>query len=342
MNNFKKILFIGLGGAGQRHLRIFTNLLKDSSTKFIAYRHKGKTPLLNEDFTVNNSESIESKFNIEIFNSFSLALEQKPDLAVISTPSSKHAPYIKDCVNNGINIFVEKPFSNNLDDFDEISHVIQRKNLIFYTGYQRRFHPLVQKVQELLYQDHIGKIISAEFYVKSYLPEWHQYENYRDLFAAKKELGGGVLLTEIHEIDLCHLFFGKPQYVSCLCGNFFKDDLDVEDTATLNLLYKNFSASINMCFVQKHLKRGFSISGIYGYIEVDFIENTILIDHYKKGASESKVSIANDELFNIQNAAFLSGKIPNSISNLKSVRETLEIVEAAKLSCKKKYRLNKI
>ena len=44
-----RVLFVGLGGAGQRHLRIFRSLLPDID--FYAFRRNKKTPLLNSDFT---------------------------------------------------------------------------------------------------------------------------------------------------------------------------------------------------------------------------------------------------------------------------------------------------
>ena len=49
IDNQSKFLFIGLGGAGQRHLRIFRELLPNA--EFYGYRTTKKTPLLNNDFT---------------------------------------------------------------------------------------------------------------------------------------------------------------------------------------------------------------------------------------------------------------------------------------------------
>ena len=58
-------MFLGLGGAGQRHLRIFNTLLPD--VKKIAFRSTFKTPTLNADFTVANSETLEERYNLEVF-----------------------------------------------------------------------------------------------------------------------------------------------------------------------------------------------------------------------------------------------------------------------------------
>ena len=52
---YKCILFLGLGGAGQRHLRILRERLPNA--RMIGVRKTGKTPLLNSDFTVKNGAS---------------------------------------------------------------------------------------------------------------------------------------------------------------------------------------------------------------------------------------------------------------------------------------------
>lgn len=67
--SFSKVLFVGLGGAGQRHLRIFRQLLPEA-TVFSAYRRTGETPLLRSDFTVDEENSVESAYHLQIFNLF--------------------------------------------------------------------------------------------------------------------------------------------------------------------------------------------------------------------------------------------------------------------------------
>ena len=62
---YKCILFLGLGGAGQRHLRILRERLPNA--RMIGVRKTGKTPLLNSDFTVNNGATLESEYDIEFF-----------------------------------------------------------------------------------------------------------------------------------------------------------------------------------------------------------------------------------------------------------------------------------
>ena len=62
---FKRILFIGLGGAGQRHLRLFRQNTTNK-TELIAFRKTSKTPVLNPDFTINQTDSLEELYGVKI------------------------------------------------------------------------------------------------------------------------------------------------------------------------------------------------------------------------------------------------------------------------------------
>ena len=121
VKELKKIFFVGLGGAGQRHLRIFNSLLP-TTIEYSAYRIKKKTPLLHEDFSVNNSVSIEKEYGLKLFDSLEEGFDNNPDLIVISTPSSLHFEVARKAAKRQISIFIEKPFSHNLDGFDTVSY----------------------------------------------------------------------------------------------------------------------------------------------------------------------------------------------------------------------------
>ena len=103
--SINNILFLGLGGAGQRHLRIFSKLLPKAN--LYAWKQKKKAPTLNENFTV-SQEKIEKIYNIKMLKSKKEALNCKADLAVIANPSYLHYDTIKECVSHGMNIFCRK------------------------------------------------------------------------------------------------------------------------------------------------------------------------------------------------------------------------------------------
>ena len=343
MKMFKRILFIGLGGAGQRHLRLFKEFLSDEDVEFIAFRSTSKTPLLNPDFSINQEDSIESFYRIKVFTELENALNSGPDLAVISTPTSTHMKYASICASKGISIFVEKPLSHNLDGFELFKEKILNNKLYFYVSFQRRFHPYLMQIYKIIKNNKLGKIINAKFNVCSFVPDWHKYENFRDLYACRSELGGGVLLTEIHEIDLCYWYFGLPESVLCTGGNYSIEKLNVEDTAHLILKYKNFAAQISLCFMQKHNQRELSIAGTKGFVQWKDSGNEFIFDDYEKEekAIYSNSEYNNDDMFRDQTANFMKyHKQKDSIANVESAKASIAIVEAAKASMRSNMAVN--
>ena len=331
---FKRILFIGLGGAGQRHLRLFKkNISKD--TELIAYRKTLKTPVLNSDFTVNNSDSLEELYGVKIYENLDKAISSQPDLAVISTPSSLHMDYAQLCAENGINLFIEKPLSNSLEGFKKLKDVILRNKIFFQVGFQRRYHPHLNEIKRMIDASKIGHITNVIINVASYIPYWHPYENYKDLYACRKDLGGGVLLTEIHEFDLCVWYFGCPKSVTCIGGTYSNVGMDVEDTAHVTLEYDGFSVQINLTFWQKNAERSFVISGSDHSVSWNQDGNTLKIYNHNKTPSEliMPLEMSSDLMFDLQIKDIIKNKNSNaSIENLDNSQISLSIVLAAKKS----------
>ncbi|MBT5400325.1 Gfo/Idh/MocA family oxidoreductase [bacterium] len=335
----KCILFIGLGGAGQRHLRLFRENLSGNDIELIAYRTTNKTPLLNPDFSVNQKDSIEDFYKVNIYNDLEDVLALKPDLVVISTPSSLHLEYAQLCAEQGLNIFVEKPISNSIKGLLTLRDTVKKNNVAIQVGFQRRFHPHLSKINEIIKSKKIGQILTVNFTVASYIPRWHPYENYLNLYACRKDLGGGVLLTEIHEIDLTVWYFGAPESVVCVGGTYSDVGMDVEDTVSLTLDYIKFLVQINLTFWQKHHERSFSISGEGGYLSWNQDDNLLVEEYFDDtdgNEQHSNPSLGNDDMFDLQIKSIIQDmNSKNSDTNMNDSIVSMKIIEAAKESMSK-------
>ena len=106
-----------------------------------------------------------------------------------------------------------------------------------------------------------------------------------------KKLGGGVILTEIHEIDLLHLLFGSPEYLFAVGGKRSDFEIDVEDNVSVLMKFNfsnyDFSSSLNMSFVQKTPLRNITILGEHGNIFWDMTTNNISIENLTNDYSET-------------------------------------------------------
>ena len=85
-------------------------------------------------------------------------------------------------------------------------------------GCNMRFHSGIKLMRQLIDKKEIGRIISVYAENGSFMPDWHPWENYRISYASNMRLGGGVVLTQIHEIDYLYWLFGDVKKVSSFTG----------------------------------------------------------------------------------------------------------------------------
>ena len=99
-------------------------------------------------------------------------------------------------------------------------------------GYQLRFHPCFLRMQEIVRSGVLGRLLAVRAAVGEYLPGWHRYEDYRQMYAARADLGGGVILSQIHEFDYLYSLFGKAKRLFSIGGHWSNLEIDVEDIAS--------------------------------------------------------------------------------------------------------------
>lgn len=327
------IFFIGLGGAGQRHLRIIRTLLPKA--RFMFFDIKNKIPIIKSDFTVSYDKPLEEVYSIEKMTNLEAGLAENPDMVVISTPTSSHLKPLMDAARAGIGILVEKPWSNTLIGFKEFQRSVELGKFAFRIGFMRRYHPAMIRIKDLLNNGALGPIISATFTTGSYVPNWHSYEDWKGLYATTPDLGGGVLLTEIHEIDLAHWFFGLPKRIFCNGGNFGPFKLNVEDTVQIILDYETFSVAMTICFFQQKNRRAIEISGNLGHVIWEDFGNRLVYTNYANNNIEelAEPTYKFEPMFESQDAEFVEDFSPSrNNDHLKRAWVSQAIVAAAKTS----------
>ncbi len=222
----KPILIIGFGSIGRRHLR---NLKQLGFTNFVIYR-SGKSTL-----------PIDEIDDIPITNTLTEALAHKPFATIIANPTSLHIPVALAAARAGSHIFLEKPISNTLDSVEELREVTSKNNITVQVGFQFRFHPDFLKIKELIASKKMGNVVTVHAHWGEYLPDWHPWEDYKKSYSARKELGGGVLLTLCHPFDYLRFLFGEIDSVSASTSKQGPLNVDVETCADVLL---NFTSGI--------------------------------------------------------------------------------------------------
>ena len=216
-----RILIIGLGSIGRRHLKVLQEI---GGHQVAALRSRKGT--LKE-----NSGIVE-------FTSVDEALAFGPDAVIVANPTSLHVESSMPFLKAGCKLLIEKPIAHSTVEAQKIERFKDQIRV----AYCLRFLPISKFVRTILEEESIFKI---SFKRSFYLPKWHAYADYRKEYTARKDLGGGVIRTLSHEIDLAMHWLGKPNKTVGIVDKLSPLDINVDDIAFLSMKMNN-GARVNM------------------------------------------------------------------------------------------------
>ena len=285
-----KILFTGLGSIGKRHLHLLRE--HDDQMEIHAYRSGGTD---------------ETAFPAVIqHTSLDDALAVHPDIAFITNPTSLHIDTAISCAEAGCHLFIEKPLSHSLDGVDELISTVAENNLITYVACVLRFHPVLRRLASLLDAEAIGNVYSYRVYCGSYLPAWRLDQDYRNSYSADPEMGGGVVLDLIHELDYSYWLFGDIATVRSWVGQVSDLEIESEDLAEIIVeMESGVVGQIHLDYYRSDPRRTVEITGESGVIRANLITNEIQIQT-SHGTEREEFDVTQDELYERQLDSFLS------------------------------------
>jgi len=274
-----KVLIIGLGSIGRRHLAAVHHARPDA--ELIVLRRAG------------GLEGV-SVPGVRVTHDMAEALDLGPDVAIVAGPASHHVEMAGILARAGVHLLIEKPLSNSLDGIDELLAVAAAGNLVVQVGYCLRFDAALKTLKQALDDGRIGRIIDLQAEVGQYLPDWRPDRDYRDTVSARAELGGGALLELSHEIDLARWLAGDIVSVAAVTGRVSDLDIDVEDTADLLVGFAGGAVgNLHLDMVQRTPVRTCKVVGSEGTLVWDGIARTTLL--YETESAESDTLYASGE-----------------------------------------------
>lgn len=236
-----KVVIIGLGSIGKKHVNALIQL---QGHRFEIYALRSNTA---------------SAAYPNVTNIYSLeALNITPDFFIVSNPTSLHFKTIKTLVSFGKPILIEKPAVMQLLEADELIRKLAKTNLTTYVGCNLRFLEVLKFIKSYL-EENNPRINEVNIYGGSYMPDWRPQQNFRDIYSANKEMGGGIHLDFIHEIDYLYWLFGAPERTRKILRSQSSLNISAVDYANYSFLYKNFVASVILNYYRKDRKRCFEI-----------------------------------------------------------------------------------
>jgi predicted dehydrogenase len=268
-----KFLIAGFGSIGRRH---FHNLLTLGERDIVFYHTHHSTLPDNElaDFPVETD--------------LRAALAYNPDAVIISNPTALHLDVAIPAAHCGCHLLIEKPISHSMARLEELQQVIQQNHNKVLVGYQYRFHPGLRQVKKLLDDAAIGEPLSVHAHWGEYLPNWHPWEDYKQGYAARPELGGGVLLTLSHPLDYLRWLLGEVESLSAFTSQNGLN-MTVEDDAEILLQFENgLLGSVHLDYNQRPASHWLEIIGTQGTLRWDNSDQTVRLAQVNQDGNAGK------------------------------------------------------
>jgi predicted dehydrogenase len=257
-----KFLIAGLGSIGRRHFR---NLIALGERDIILLRTR-KATLPDDELA---GYPVETDLQEALHN-------HKPDAVIVANPTAMHLDVAIPAAETGCAILLEKPVSHSLARLDILQKTAKKSGSKILVGFQFRYHPTLNKARELIQAKALGKILTVHAQWGEYLPQWHPWEDYRQSYAARADLGGGVVLTLTHPLDYLRYLLGDVESLWSFNDHLSPLETDVEDVAEIGLRFTNGAVGgVHINYFQRPPVHRLEIVGTSGTLRWDNMDGIL-------------------------------------------------------------------
>ena len=232
--------FIGCGEVTERKSGPAFNLVEGSRVVAVMSRSSEK------------ASSYAQRHNIPRWHTDAQSLINDPEVnaVYIATPPSSHATYAIMAMKAGKPVYVEKPLAASYVDCQRVMRISRETGVPCFVAYYRRKLPYFDKVQELLLDGAIGKVVNVQIRF-SVPPRDLDYNSTNLPWRVQRDIAGGGYFYDLapHQLDLLQEFFGPIVHVSGFSAN--RGGLyQTEDTVSASFAFQDgMPGSGSWCFV---------------------------------------------------------------------------------------------
>ena len=258
-----EVLFVGLGSIGTRHLRNLFQVAKEKGIEVQADALRSSMRPLAED--------VERLLRAQYVSYDQLG---HYDAAFITNPTHLHAHTLAELAGKVDCFFIEKPiFEGTGYDLEQLGLGPNQKA---YVAAPMRwcgtFLALKERMPDL-------KPYSARVICSSYLPEWRPGVDYRTVYSAHKEMGGGVTIDLIHEWDYLVDLFGAPLEMYNFKGTYSHLEIDSDDLSVYIARYPSLLAEVHLDYFGRTYRRAIELFCKEGTVTADFGAGTLTLEN---------------------------------------------------------------
>ena len=314
-----KFLVSGLGSMGKRRIRNLKQLKHDDIIGF--------------DIRKDRCDEVYEKFHIKTFTDIEDALNEKPDVMIVSTPPDLHMKFAKIALENNLHFFTEVNILQ--DEMIEVIDKLKKSHVIGFPSCTMLFHPIIKKINQLLEERKIGKTLAFLYHSGMYLPDWHPWEDYRSFYVSKRITGA---CREMVPFELLWLInnFGDISNVIAKKAKISNLEADIDDIYSILLEFENgIKGNLTVDVVSRIPYRQLKILGEDGVIIADWSERSV--SYYTKKSGWVKEVIDDGKI----EENYIHGEKPY-VEELESFIDTIHKKNNSKNTFENDYKILKI
>jgi predicted dehydrogenase len=217
MTEQQRVLVIGVGSIGERHVRCF--------------QATGRADVAICEPNLAIRDTVANRYGIaKCYTSLENALEHPFDLAVVATPAPFHIPQARELVDCGISPLIEKPLSLCLEGLPELESSVAMRPITAGVAYPFRAHPSVAGMRAAILEGRFGIPLQVTVVAGQHFPTYRPA--YRDIYYRDRATGGGAIQDALtHMINAVEWIVGPTTRVVADAERLKLDGVAVEDTA---------------------------------------------------------------------------------------------------------------
>lgn len=212
----KRILIVGGGSIGERHLRCF--------------QRTGRAEVSLCELRPDLREQLTERYHLtQTFASVEEALKEPWDAGVICTPGPWHIPIAVQFAKRDIPVLIEKPLSTTLEGIEEFQRLIEAKHLPVSVAYVLRQHPALAAMKRAVEDARFGRPVEVVMTGGQHFPFYRPA--YRDTYYTRHETGGGAIQDALtHSMNAAEWLVGPVTRLVADAEHCVLEGVDVEDT----------------------------------------------------------------------------------------------------------------
>ncbi|MGG4146533.1 Gfo/Idh/MocA family oxidoreductase [Paenibacillus algorifonticola] len=226
-----KVGLIGFGFMGRMHFDNYVRLTEEGAPVQLAAICDLMIEELKNGKASGNMATGQEVYDLSPYNlydSIEKMLENEElDIIDITLPTYLHAELTCSLLEKGLHVLCEKPVAGNSADGWKMAQAAERTGKTLMIGQCLRFWPAYEYLKSVVDDGRFGAVTGGYFFRGSAAPKgW---------FLDGSKSGGAVLDMHIHDTDIIHWLFGKPEQVSTLARNVIPGS--GYDTVSTNYVY---------------------------------------------------------------------------------------------------------